>query len=129
LRTRCLDLFNDFDQRSQHEHFDTVIAEATRILEDRLRSSLGQTSGTGDELVNKAFGSQPPRLRVSHVASEQAAVLLFFKAIFGHLRNPAHHKLLGALTPERTIQILAIIDYSIHLIETAERPDNNKDQT
>jgi hypothetical protein len=36
LRSRCLDLYADFDKRNQHDQFDTVIAEATRILEDRL---------------------------------------------------------------------------------------------
>ncbi|MEN3371282.1 MAG: hypothetical protein V7609_3425 [Verrucomicrobiota bacterium] len=121
LRDRCLDLFNDFDQKSQHDRFDTVIAEATRVLEDRLRCALGVNSGTGDDLANKAFGSVSPKLRVSTVASEQNAVLLFFKAIFGHVRNPSHHKLLGNLSPERTIQILAMVDYAIHLLETAER--------
>jgi hypothetical protein len=126
LRSRCLDLFNSFEQQSQHERFDTVIVEATRILEDRLRSSLGESSGTGDELANKAFGSTSPKLRLSAVASEQTAVLLFFKAIFGYLRNPSHHKLLGSLSPERTIQILAIIDYAMHLLESAERTDSGQ---
>jgi len=121
LRERCLDLFNDFDQNSQHDRFDTVIAEATRILEDRLRRALGVSSGTGDDLANRAFGSNSPKLRVSTVASEQNAVLLFFKAIFGHVRNPSHHKLLGSLSPERAIQILAMVDYAIHLLETAEK--------
>lgn len=121
LRERCLDLFNDFERRSQHDRFDTVIAEATRILEDRLRSITAQSAGTGDELANKAFGSASPQLRVSDVAAEQTAVLLFFKGVFGHLRNPSHHKLLGSLNPERTIQILAIVDYALYLLEAAER--------
>lgn len=121
LRARCLDLFNDFEQSSQHDRFDTVIAEATRILEDRLRSVLGVNSGVGDDLANKAFGSSNPKLRVSTDQSEQTAVLLFFKAIFGHIRNPSHHKLLGNQSPERTIQILAMVDYAIHLLETAEK--------
>jgi len=34
LRKRCLDLFADFQETKQHDRFDTVIAEATRILED-----------------------------------------------------------------------------------------------
>jgi hypothetical protein len=58
---------------------------------------------------------------VNAVEAEQKAVLLFFKGVFGPIRNPSHHKLLGNLSPERTIQILGMIDYAIHLVETAEK--------
>jgi len=43
-------------------------------------------------------------------------------------KTPSHHKLLGSVSPERTIQILAIIDYPIHLIENAQRTDNKSGQ-
>jgi len=121
LRARCLDLYFDFEKGLQHDRFDTVIAEATKILEDRLRAVLGVTSGTGDDLAAKAFAGATPRLRVSSVASEQGAVLLFFKGVFGHIRNPSHHKLLGNLSSERTLQILGMVDYALHLLETAEK--------
>ena len=121
LRKRCLDLFADFEETKQHDRFDTVIAEATRILEDRLRQAIGVKASTGDDLANQAFGGSVARLRASEVESEQKAVLLFFKGIFGHIRNPSHHKLLGDLTPERTIQILGMIDYAIYLVETCEK--------
>ena len=121
LRERCLDLYSDFDHKRQHDRFDTVIAEATRILEDRLRAVLGGIAGTADELVNKAFAGSSPKLRASAIDAEQQAVLLFFKGIFGHIRNPSHHKLLGRLSPERTIQILGMIDYGIYLVEAAEK--------
>jgi hypothetical protein len=121
LRKRCLDLFADFQETKQHDRFDTVIAEATRILEDRLRVALDVKTGTGDDLANLAFGGNAPKLRASDVDTEQRAVLLFFKGVFGHIRNPSHHKLLGNLSPERTIQILGMIDYAIHLIETSEK--------
>ncbi len=86
LRNRCLDLYSDFDRSRQHDRFDTVIAEATRILEDRLRAAVGTKSGTGDELANKAFGGSTPKLRASSTEAEQNAVLLFFKGVFGHIR-------------------------------------------
>jgi hypothetical protein len=120
LKERCLDLFNDFTQKGQHKRFDTVIVEATRILEDRLRSKMEVTGQTGDELAVMAFGPKP-KLRVSDVDAEQQAVLLFFKGIFGYIRNPPHHKLLGELSPERTLQILALLDYAIHIVESATR--------
>ena len=39
LNTRCLDLFGMFNQESQEDRFDTVVMEATKILEDRLRKA------------------------------------------------------------------------------------------
>jgi len=120
LKERCLDLFNDFTEKRQHSRFDTVIVEATRILEDRLRTKMQVEGHTGDELAVLAFGSKP-KLRVSDVEAEQQAVLLFFKGIFGYIRNPPHHKLLGELSPERTLQILALLDYAIHIVESATK--------
>lgn len=41
LRGRCMDLFGQFSESGQHDRLDTVISEATRILEDRLRRLSG----------------------------------------------------------------------------------------
>lgn len=116
LRERCLDLFHAFREPGKHDRLDTVLADATRILEDRMRKVLDETGGTGDKLTDIAFGGQP-KLFVSANRSEQQAVMFLFKAIFGHIRNPSHHKLLGPLIPERTLQILGIVDYAIYILE------------
>ena len=122
LRTRCLDLFNQFQESGQSERNDTVVAEASRILENRLRAVTGCTDGsTGKQLVTLAFNGQKPRLRVSSVPSEQEAAQLLFLGTFGFIRNQVQHKLLGSLPAERVLQVLGWIDYLLSVIEQAER--------
>jgi len=116
LRERCLDLFAKFQEAAQHDRFDTVITEASRILEDRMRSILKETGGaTAVKLAVTAFGTDSPKLVLSAVAAEQESVMLFFKGLFGYVRNPPSHKLIGPVSPERTLQILGMIDYAIYL--------------
>lgn len=42
LRTRCLDLFGQFTETGQHDRLDTVISEATRILERQASQVVGR---------------------------------------------------------------------------------------
>jgi len=121
LRQRCLDLFTQFREGGQHERLDTVVNEATRILEDRLRS-LSSASATciGVDLAKHAFG-QPPTLIVSDVPAEQEAAHLLFRGVFGFIRNSVHHRLVGTLQPERVLQIVGMIDYLLFISEGARR--------
>jgi len=120
LRSRCLDLFKQFQESGQSERHDTVVSEATRILEHRLRSlTQSDASLSGADLVNKAFSGDSPKLRISRVSSEQKAVHLLFLGTFGFIRNPVHHKLLSDLPPERVIQILGLIDYLISVLNAS----------
>lgn len=122
LRTRCLDLFTQFEERSQSDRHDTVISEGTRILENRLRKLTDtHDSTTGSELVKRAFGGARPVLRVSEVDAEQEAVHLLFRGVFGFIRNPVHHRLISDLTAERVVQILGLIDYLIAVANRAAR--------
>lgn len=122
LRTRCLDLFNQFQESGQSDRNDTVVAEASRILENRLRAVTGCADGsTGKQLVSLAFNGQKPKLRVSSVPSEQEAAQLLFLGTFGFIRNQVQHKLLGSLPAERVLQVLGWIDYLLSVIEQAER--------
>jgi uncharacterized protein (TIGR02391 family) len=125
LRTRCLDLFNRFQESGQADRNDTVVAEASRILENRLRAVTGCTDGsTGKQLVTLAFNAQKPRLRVSSIASEQEGAQLLFFGTFGFIRNQVQHKLLGNLPAERVLQILGWIDYLLSVIEQAVRVED-----
>ena len=121
LRTRCLDLFDSFQKETQLDRLDTVISEATRVLEDRLRAlSNAPIDSYGADLASFAFSGPAPRLRVSSIKAEQEAAHLLFRGAFGLIRNTAHHRLLGELQPARVIQIVGFVDYLIHLAETAE---------
>jgi len=126
LRTRCMDLFTTFQTAEQQERLDTVVVEATRILEDRLREAAGITGGeSGSRLASLAFAGSPPRLRVSKIEGEQEGAHLLFKGVFQYIRNQAHHKLLRQLSPERVLQILGLIDYLLFTIKNAE-PSQSK---
>ena len=120
LRDRCLDLFDQFQKSGQSDRNDTVVAEASRILENRLRTILGCDSGmTAKQLVTLAFNPDKPRLVVSAVRQEQDAAHLLFLGAFGFIRNQVQHKLLDNLAPERVTQILGMFDYLISVINQA----------
>jgi hypothetical protein len=122
LRTRCLDLFNQFQESGQSERNDTVVSEASRILENRLRTVTGCADGSSaKQLVTLAFNGDAPRLRVSSVRAEQEAAQLLFLGTFGFIRNQVQHKLLGSLPAERVLQVLGWIDYLLAVIAQAEQ--------
>lgn len=119
LRQRCLDLFNQFEESGQSERHDTVVSEATRILEHRLRTlTRSIDAATGADLAARAFGGGTPVIRVSDIKGEQEAVHLLYRGVFGFIRNPVHHKLLSDLAPERVVQILGLIDYLLYVANT-----------
>ena len=122
LRARCLDLFSQFQEGGQPERLDTVVTEATRILEHRIRSMCGAPAEcVGVELATYAFGGSDPKLKVSEVKAEQEAAHLLARGTFGFIRNPVHHKLVPNLSAERAIQMVAMVDYLIFVAEVASR--------
>jgi hypothetical protein len=119
LKERCLDLFNQFEESGQSERHDTVVTEATRILEHRLRTLTRSTdAATGADLAARAFAGGSPAIRVSDIQGEQDAVHLLYRGVFGFIRNQVHHKLLSDLAPERVVQILGLIDYLLYVANT-----------
>ncbi len=124
LRTRCLDLFANFQESGQSERNDTVISEASRILENRLRDLLKSDSGmNAKQLSTLAFNPDKPRLVISKVRAEQDAAHLLFLGAFGFIRNQVQHKLMADLAPERVMQVLGMFDYLISVMNNAEISD------
>jgi hypothetical protein len=122
LRRRCLDLLAQFHQDGEHDRLDTVVSEATRILEDRLRALAGAEAGvSGIDLAAFAFRPPQARLGVSEVTAEQEAAHLLYRGVFGFVRNSAHHRLLGELQAERVLQIVGMVDFLISVAEAARR--------
>jgi hypothetical protein len=120
LRKRCLDLFAQFREDGEHERLDTVVNEATRILEDRLRLLSGApTTCVGVDLAKYAFAGPSPQLIVSDISSEQEAAHLLYRGVFGLVRNSVHHRLVGTLQPERVLQVVGMIDYLVSVAEAA----------
>jgi len=122
LRSRCLDLFDMFQREGQRDRLDTVISEATRILEDRVRRLSGaDATCVGRDLAAYAFGTKTPRLIISDVGAEQDAAHLMYRGVFGFIRNQVHHRLTGELQSDRVLQVLGLIDYLMALAEGARR--------
>jgi hypothetical protein len=122
LRKRCLDLFAQFREDGAHERMDTVVNEATRILEDRLRAlSCAPGECTGVDLARNCFGGDTPLMTVSNIKAEQEAAHLLFRGVFGFIRNSVHHRLVETLQPERALQIVGMVDYPISVAEGARR--------
>jgi len=124
LRTRCLDLFNQFREAGQSDRNDTVVSEATRILENRLRIVTSCNEGrSAKQLIAQAFNPDNPILRVSSVRAEQEATQLLFLGTFGFIRNQVQHRLLGEMPADRVLQILGWIDYLLSVISNSINPD------
>lgn len=119
LRERCLDLFNQFNESGQSERHDTDVAEASRILENRLRLLTKSDDGaTGIKLLNRAFDKANPLIKVSAVSAEQEGAELLFRGLFGFIRNQFQHKLVSDISSERVLQILGFVDYLISIINS-----------
>ncbi|MGB3477836.1 MAG: TIGR02391 family protein [bacterium] len=118
LRKRCLDLYNRFTENGCSDRYDTVLTEATRILEDRIRSLTNAPADKmGPDLATYAFGSDDPKLKLSDSKSEQEGLHLLYRGVFGWIRNPVHHRLVPNLQKERVLQLLCLIDYLLSLAE------------
>lgn len=121
LRARCLDLFNQFQESGQTDRNDTVVSEASRILENRLRKVLAADDGkSAKQLVTDAFNVKSPRLVVSNVPAEQESAQLLFLGTFGFIRNSVQHKLLANMPAERVLQILGWTDYLLSVIDQSQ---------
>lgn len=126
LRERCLDLFVQFKDDGQLERLDTVVSEATRILEDRLCRQSGAPSRMGGaDLAAFAFNKKDPKIRVSVVPAEQEAAHLLFRGVFGFIRNQVHHRLVGEMIPQRVLQVVGTIDYLLSIVGASTRADDS----
>ena len=126
VRSRCLDLLTQFSEDGRHDRLDTVVNEATRILEDRLRFLSGAPpTCTGVDLAKHAFALPTPRLVVSDNRPEQEAAHLLYRGVFGFIRNSVHHRLVASLQPDRVLQIVGMVDYLISIAEAARREQAN----
>jgi len=95
--------------------------EATKILEHRLRqASKLDSSYDGVKLVTAALAGPNPPIRLSSHQSEQEAGHMLFRGVFGFVRNPFHHRLMGTVAQQRVLQILGMVDYLLHLLEGAQ---------
>lgn len=123
LRERCLDLVGKF--ANDPSRLDTIISEATRLLEHRIRNLSGADSTlSGLELIASAFAGNNPRLQLSDNPAEREAAHLLFRGVFGFIRNPFHHRIIP-INKDRAIQLLGLVDYILFLVDSSGRVPPN----
>lgn len=122
LRRRCGDLFAQFASDPTHQdRFDTVLREASAIIESRIRSqaALPETL-IGEPLLAKALNAESGELIFSGEEKERRSVHCLFIGFFGYVRNSVTHRLI-AYTRERAAQILGLADQLLFLLSIARR--------
>lgn len=116
LKARCADLL------SAPGNFDRVINQATLVLEDRIRTKSGSTSGAvGAPLVNEVVKADPSKskLKISDDKNEQEGYASILRGVVGAYRNPTHHQLLDHITREEALKVCAFIDGLLKIVDGA----------
>ena len=121
LRERSLYLFEKLKADGKSEQYDTVLMEATKILEEKLRHLTPDSKSIGLGLCRDVFSGEEPILKIGDDEATREAAHSLFRGVFGFVRNTTHHKFVSDLSSERVIQILGAIDYLISLINSGAR--------
>jgi uncharacterized protein (TIGR02391 family) len=113
LKARCADLL------SAPGNFDRVINQATLVLEDRIRSKSGSTTGAvGVALVSEVVKGE--RLKFSAEKHEQDGYASILRGVVAAYRNPTHHHLLDHITREEALKVCAFIDCLLKIVDGAD---------
>lgn len=99
---------------------DTLIREASVVLEDRLRSVSSLDEFDGVKLVDEAFKPGDKRLKFSENAGEQDGVRMLYRGAIQFIRNPPMHKLVDY--PFDTARIFIRMIDSLLLLLRASMP-------
>lgn len=117
LRERCGDLL------TAPGHFDRVVAQATQILEQRIRERAGlDRSVYGAAVVNQAINPEPEKsiLIVSSIKSEQEGFANICRGLLQFMRNETHHQISSDYSREDAFAICGFIDRVLRTIERSQ---------
>ncbi len=118
LSKHCLDQLQRFSETGEHERLDSVVRDASTLLEVRLRKLSGAPSDTtGWDLISFAFGGSSPRILLSSNPKEHDAGQLLFRGFFGFVRNVVHHHLVDTFDPLRAKEVVGMVDYLLFVLE------------
>jgi uncharacterized protein (TIGR02391 family) len=115
LRGRCADLLR------RPRNFDRAVAQATTVLEDRVRTRSGLKGRTGVRLVTDAFNPDLTKaaLVVSDNKEEQEGFFNLCKGVMLWFRNRTHHHLDAELTRPEALRICAFVDLLLPIVDEA----------
>ncbi len=115
LRDRCADILR------RPRNFDRAVAQATTVLEVRIRTRSGVEGLPAVPMINRALNPDPDKavLVVSKKKEEQEGFYNLCKGVMLWFRNRTHHHLDGALTRQEALRICAFIDLLLPIVDTA----------
>lgn len=114
LRQRCQDLL------AADQHYDRVIREACVILENRVRSAVGESTSTvGTALMELAFGAKKPRLRLSDHDQEQRGAMELYRGVMAFFRNAAGHNVTNSYTQIEALRFVVMIDLLLSMVDSS----------
>ena len=110
--------------------YDRVIEEATRVLEDRIRSRVPHetlsrlipNSGNkiGENLINRVFSVNDPALSASDDRNRRIAIRNILVGVVSYLRNPSHHHIDDQTEWSCAWSTVGLIDKLLSDIEACE---------
>jgi hypothetical protein len=118
LKSRCRHLLR------RKKHLDTVLREATVVLEDRIRTLSGiQERLNPAPLISRALAPDPSRaiLVVSQEPSEQQGFHNVCLGLVLTFRDPAHHALDDTTTREDALKFIGFIDVLLGMLGAATK--------
>lgn len=111
LRRRCLDLL------IADAHYDRVIREASVILENRVRQTIGAAPDlVGVALMDQGFRQESPKIRLSDVPNEQTGAHHLYRGIIAFFRNSTGHHVSEEYSQEDALRFLVMVDLLLGLI-------------
>lgn len=112
LHGRCRDLL------MAARHYDRVIREATTVLDDRLKKTIGIKNLNPEALIGKVLNPNPDKavIEISAERSEQEGIHSICRGIMLAFRNPAHHSVSDRFTREDALKFCGFVDTILGLI-------------
>jgi hypothetical protein len=87
-------------------------------LEDRVRARSGARDDQyGTALIEWAFASSAPRLRLAKQVPEQTGAMQLYRGVFAFYRNGTGHRVRDDFDPNEALRIVSWIDHLLGLIE------------
>jgi len=121
LRSRCTEML------AAPGYYDTVIREATTILEARIKDRVPAADLTaaipnpldraGEQLVNRLFDPGKPIL-VFGSRIEQANLCAMLRGTFAYLRNPSHHTIDDSVEWSWAWSVVGLIDQLLNNVDS-----------
>jgi uncharacterized protein (TIGR02391 family) len=113
LAARCADLL------AADTNHDRVMREACTILENRVRHLTGSSAENAVSVMQQAFSSGNPLIRLSDHEREQQGAMEIYTGVMRLFRNGVAHRLDSTITQESALQFVVMVDLLLALIHEA----------